>query len=1030
MLEHSPLPAALHRESRLDHLNHLIDEAAHLLPAQGPITVFIHHNTLHAFEDLQFDDAVQKGSQIFGCHPYLTEDRYRTELERDRIRHSDLQRVLREELGDQADEPILSFGTRFDLRMSMLQHRLRFGPDSELRWFIAETDALKRIHPEASALVRSQLIGRTRHWFMREVRGRETPSGTAGDGGLERRTQKMLAEIIQRFSEKAIESWSTDTWEAFAVEALWRICRDGLHGIPSRAPASNPPVRHRDLLLDVAHVDTDLQVHDILIRFCASFLDQGFSAWQLPGKETGFFQSFCSLYGPSGGPPDAWLQGLSQELIRLEQLGKTPSGSILESLELLGVPEEEWLEYLTATLLALRGWSGMILQIESRGDRVALPIPAHSLQGFVAIRLILERLALRHAAQTALGYEGPLSNLRQVLQTHVERHPAESLEQRAFQVFQLAQIRGWLPEQLLRLTKPEWIQLTQEIEAFSMLERRKLFHRAYEYRFLSKTLDAISIQSRRSPERIAAARFQAIFCLDEREESMRRHLEEVAPDVETFSTAGFYSVAMYYKGVAEAHYIPLCPVVIRPKNWVAERVVEAHAATGRQQATFRKLLGTAARHMHLGSRTFSGGMLLTAGIGILASIPLVGRILFPRLTGSIRRSAGKLVHAPHPTRLQLERTADISGPLVDHIGFSLEEMTNIAEKVLREIGLIDNFARLVFSFGHGSNSLNNPHKSAYDCGACGGSSGGPNGRAFAQILNDPRVRTNLASRGIRIPDGTFFIGGFHNTCDDSITMLDVDCIPETHRQEFVEAKRILDEACDRNAHERCRRFVSAPLDMSFSMARRHVEGRSEDLSQTRPECGHASNAICIIGRRSRTKGLFLDRRAFLTSYDPTQDDAESSILARILGAAVPVCAGINLEYYFSYVDSDGWGSGTKLPHNVSALVGVMDGAASDLRTGLPWQMVEIHEPVRLLFVIETTPAIMLQLMERSPGIGKLCHHDWIQLAVLDPHSSRIQVFRHGKFEDYQPQTHELPKANSSTDWYRGWRENLEFAAIG
>ena len=153
--------------------------------------------------------------------------------------------------------------------------------------------------------------------------------------------------------------------------------------------------------------------------------------------------------------------------------------------------------------------------------------------------------------------------------------------------------------------------------------------------------------------------------------------------------------------------------------------------------------------------------------------------------------------------------------------------------------------------------------------------------------------------------------------------------------------------------------MSAPLTLTPEEARRHVEGRAEDLAQTRPEYGHATNAICIVGRRSRTRGLFLDRRAFLTSYDPTQDDAESTILTGLLRAVFPVCAGINLEYYFSYVDPTGYGCGTKLPHNITSLLGVMDGAASDLRTGLPWQMVEIHEPVRLLFVIETTPEAML-----------------------------------------------------------------------
>src|SRR5438034_5443924 len=87
-------------------LRRSIEQAAHLLPAQGPITVFIHHNTLHAFEDLPFDEAVKKGAQIFGCQPYLTEDRYRLKLGRGRIRFAHLPEVLAEDLGPRADEPI------------------------------------------------------------------------------------------------------------------------------------------------------------------------------------------------------------------------------------------------------------------------------------------------------------------------------------------------------------------------------------------------------------------------------------------------------------------------------------------------------------------------------------------------------------------------------------------------------------------------------------------------------------------------------------------------------------------------------------------------------------------------------------------------------------------------------------------------------------------------------------------------------------------------------------------------------------
>ncbi len=216
---------------------------------------------------------------------------------------------------------------------------------------------------------------------------------------------------------------------------------------------------------------------------------------------------------------------------------------------------------------------------------------------------------------------------------------------------------------------------------------------------------------------------------------------------------------------------------------------------------------------------------------------------------------------------------------------------------------------------------------------------------------------------------------------------------------------------------------------SFTAARQHVEGRAEDLAQVRPEWGHATNAISIVGRRAWTRGLFLDRRAFLTSYDPTQDDADNTILTRILLAIFPVCAGISLEYYFSFVDNTGWGSGTKLPHNISALLGVMDGAASDLRTGLPWQMVEIHEPVRLLNIIETTPEAMLRILERNPGIHRLCRNGWVHLSVIHPTTRMISVYRHGRFEDYVSQTTFLARAATSADWYRGWRDHLEFAKI-
>src|SRR5262245_48872486 len=757
-----------------DRLRHAIDQAAHLLPAQGPITIFIHHNTLHAFEDRPFERAVEEGTRVFGCLPYLRLDRYREALRKGRIRFADLLAVLEDELGLRAVEGVARLVNRLDLRLAMLQYPLRTGPAHELQWFVAETDALRRVRPEVPASARGKLIAETRRWVMRDLRG--------GSGGSGR--PPWLTDVFSRFPEAEIETWPDDTWEAFALESLWQVCLDGVRGVPQTAAPPPPPFRHRDLLLAVAREDADRPVNELLIRFCAAFLDQGVSNWPLPNREKGFFQAFCSLYRRPGGPPDRWIRGLAGELARLQDGGVVPLESLRESLEALGVPEAEWDDFIGATLLPLRGWGGIIRHTEERPDRVATPTPPGTLDEFVAVRLLLERLALAHAAREALGYDGPLAGLRDFLRARLKPWVPPALEERAFPVFQLAQLLGWSPDELYRRSAAEWRALISEVESFTPVERRRVFHLAYEARFRVQTLDALALHASR---KAVAPRFQVCTCLDEREESFRRHLEEAAPDCETFGTAGFYGVAMYYRGAADAHYIPLCPVVIRPQHWVEERVDDSLQDTDQRARRVRRAFGRASHQLHVGTRTFALGALLSAGLGVLASIPLVARVLFPGLTARLSRRAGEFVRPPKGTRLQLERTDPTPGPQCGGVGFTVEEMADIAERVLRDIGLTTGFARLVLMLGHGSHSMNNPHESAHDCGACGGAAGGPNGRAIAQIMNDPRVRAGLAGRGIAIPADTVFVGGLHNTCNEYVKFADTDRIPGSHRELFDEA---------------------------------------------------------------------------------------------------------------------------------------------------------------------------------------------------------------------------------------------------
>ncbi|MGB8889257.1 MAG: DUF2309 domain-containing protein [Candidatus Korobacteraceae bacterium] len=922
------------KSSRLDRLLCALEYGAHLLPRQGPIGVFVHHNTLHAFEHLPFEEAVKQAAQLFGAEPYMSEASYRAEVARGRIQLVDVDVVLDRE----ADFLIFAGLSRSSLRRVMITPGVR------------------------------EFDGATIVW---------------------RTEQGDLAKDFRRP----------------ALRVLFEACfaRAVAH---EEEPAAPRPV--------------DDVIHPWLIRLCSVFLDQGTAYWPMPNRDKGFYESVRMLLTGRGGIFPKYLIGLDEEFRRQVRLGFSAADAVLDYLDSIIREETEWPGILQIELLALPGWAGLMRKLEQEPTLAPHKVLPCSLMDFLAVRLTMSRVAAQRGAAEVIREESPLK-------TRERRRLS-----RTARIYDAARVLRLSAEEIDSLSEFEWAAFSREVKAFNGLERRRILHLAYERAHEREILRGLASHRKYrglfdQPQRPPA---QVFFCLDEREESMRRALEEAHPSVETFGTAGYFGVAVDYKGIDDPHGAALCPVVVKPKHAIVEQPKPGDSSLLESRRWRRRVLGLLMRNSFVSSQTLVRGWLSTSVLGLLSAVPLIGNLLAPRRYALLRDWLNKAFLPEPRTELTLMRNTKQSQGAVSGLlmGFTAEEKAERVVSVLGPAGLSRDFARLVVILGHGSSSLNNPHESAHDCGACGGRRGGPNARLFAAMANREEVRERLREKGIDVPPDTWFIGGYHDSCSDDVELFDLDAIPSTHLPDLESIRSSLDRARAQNALERARRFESLTADAGAERALRHVEERSEHLAQPRPEYGHCTNSVCIVGRRSLTRGLFLDRRAFLVSYDANLDPGNEA-LAASLAAAVPVCAGINLEYYFSFVDNDRYGCGTKLPHNVTSLMGVMDGHASDLRTGLPWQMVEIHEPVRILFVVETTPDRLERVIEDNTALKQLLENRWVRLATIDPASARVHVHRDSGFEEFHEDLERLPVALSSHEWYAGKLQHLPMAWI-
>lgn len=968
-----------------------LHSGAHYLPSQGPIETFIHHNTLHAFESRRFHEALSAAAARTGATSYLDESEFRQMLAEGRISRRDLDRAIAARdivtTGDRVFDDVLSDRRR--ILWASLLNDLSAEPAPRIRWRFSEDIAL----------------------------------GEPGDD---------------------------DRWAA-SVEVVRQVGRGPIPDLVGRTRdllADLGPRSHRDIALAMTGVDVSSAVDQWMTRECASHLDEGL-ATAPPPQRLGLYERWRRQQRPGRHQ----LAGLRRDIV----LPEDPIDAACLALDALGVTTDAYDQYVSRMLQHAPGWAGMFHWRETHPEYRPELSPA-SLVDFAAVRLVaewseLEGLARDHwrcPAKQMIAYlrdhldEAVVrvalfsGELRDRVARRVRRALLLSPADRTAPCALLARdviaadegpelVRAWQLHKAARALRLDGIELrgAPPERVATMLAtldelgpdiRLPIWQDAYELHYRDQILEAITDnRSHRIPVP-ADAPFAVITCIDDREEAFRRHIEEIEPRAVTYGAGGFFGIPIAFLGRDEDEFSALCPLGVTPSHRVLE--VAAHHAPelGSRFDDGRRLIRSWRAHWRQIHGHGWASLLGAYAAGFVAWISLVVGLVFPRRVEQLRRPLRRLLMPEHDTCFITDEPAPPPDALA---GFPIAEQITRVAATFDNIGLRKGFPRLIAVLGHGSHSVNNPHLSAYDCGACGGRHGGPNARLFAAMANTPAVRDGLRKLGIDVPDSTWFVGGEHNTANEDVTWSDRDRVPADHAADVASLLVVLDEARRRSAHERCRKFEHAPIGGTPEEALVHVQERSIDPRQARPELGHVTNAVAVFGRRTLTRGVFFDRRMFLVSYD-ADVDPQGLILERLLLALSPVAAGISLEYYFSRVDIARYGAGTKLPHNVVGLIGVMDGGTSDLRTGLPRQMIEIHEPMRLHVVLEAKAELVAAIVGRQPMLQEMLDNAWIHVALVDPDTGVTTIYTPGQgLVPWRSRGHRLPVVTRSADWYAG-----------
>jgi uncharacterized protein YbcC (UPF0753/DUF2309 family) len=681
-------------------LHDLVHHFEHVLPAQAPIKDFVHHNTLHGFQHLPFRDALAAAEAAIGAKGFQSEEDFHAFLAQGRIDREDLEAALAETPELTPDAQVVAGISRREVFLAALTGDLAPAHAADLAWRLEHGDVTPALWRAALAAL-------------------DLPQDA----------------LEQDAPHPQLPAEDPDT------------ARQRLHGAAEAALAALLDQVGRDLtlrgvLLALTGRDILETLRPYLIRHLSAYMDQGLAAWHAPERDKGFYAAWRAS---AEHDPHWELNDLPEWEGLFELLPEDATACVLKELDLLGLAEERWATYLETLAKELPGWSGMVLWRHTHPGYEGLPEQVE-IMDYLAVRLVLERLYAQALMRRHFRVEASLPGLR----GYFHHHSAELLVRLGLFRDELdAPLPEWLQDQGHRLVREatshhgdeseaDWLPVARLMDAaraqggdvralaaakawplarlaqalklrpdqidaqsapallatladLTPARRGWVWLQAYERHYRQDIFAALAANHGRGPwqARDGGPSAQLVFCMDDREEGLRRHLEEITPDYETLGAAAHFNVPHNWRGLDHASVTalaPVAPVVVVPAHEVCElprleqeAVFQEHQARLRQHRRWQDTLNQGTRANPLVAS------LLAAAAAPGALLTLAGKMLAPALQGRWSHALAAAYDKTVDTRIQFTAPNDSpeATPERTRIGFTDVEQADRVQALLR-----------------------------------------------------------------------------------------------------------------------------------------------------------------------------------------------------------------------------------------------------------------------------------------------------------------------------------------------------------